>query len=169
MGSEMCIRDRFRGNGGMQIGQRVGIIEPRHFRNKTFDQVQHSVGTVDKPFQQLTRIYAGAVTAFVKPAFHARGFLRGRKPHEGEIIAALVEQPGFLKLFTALDIEERGSAVGKQACRIFGCRIALRFHEDRPAGTETTQRTVESYRSADQFGGCGAVEIGTTETGGPLE
>ncbi|MNE20664.1 hypothetical protein D3C87_1589340 [compost metagenome] len=68
----------FRGNGRMQVSQRIGIIEPCHFRHEPFDQVQHSVGAVGKTFQQFPRIDAGTLTALVKPAFHARGFF-GRR------------------------------------------------------------------------------------------
>ncbi|MNK95248.1 hypothetical protein D3C87_1154770 [compost metagenome] len=124
--------------GGMQVSQRVGIIEPHHFRHETFDQVQHPVGAVDKTFQQFLRIDAGAFAALVKPAFHARGFFGRRKPEEGEIIAALIKKAAFLELLPALHVQQGRCGLGKQACRIFGCRIALRFHEHRPSGAETT-------------------------------
>lgn len=153
----------------MQIGQRIGIIEPRHFRHETFDQVQHPVGAIDKTFQQFPRLDAGAFAALVKPAFHSRGFFGGRQPDESKEIAALVKQPGFFKLLPALHVQQGRSAVGKQACRIFGCRISLCFNKDRPAGAEAAKRAVEPCGGADQFGRRGAVEIGTAKPGRALE
>src|SRR3546814_18295536 len=49
------------------------------------------------------------------------------------------------------------------------CSSDLCFHEHSPAGTETAQRVVQPRGHRDQFGGRGAVEIGTAEARGALE
>jgi hypothetical protein len=38
----------------MQIGQRLGVIEPAAFRHEAFEQLQHAIGAIDEAAQQLS-------------------------------------------------------------------------------------------------------------------
>ncbi|MGY2990312.1 hypothetical protein ACVI1K_007659 [Bradyrhizobium sp. USDA 4508] len=42
----------------VQVGQRVLIIEPGAFRHKSFKELQHTVGLMDKPAERLARVRA---------------------------------------------------------------------------------------------------------------
>ena len=67
-------------NRAVQIGQRLGIIEPANFGHETFDQVQDAVAAVGKAPQQFPRIDAGVRPAFVEPAFSSGRIFRRRHP-----------------------------------------------------------------------------------------
>ncbi len=71
----------------MQIGQRLGIIEPAAFRHEAVQQGQHAIGPVDETPQQFPGIDPGLLSALIKPSLGTGGILRRRQPEEGQEIA----------------------------------------------------------------------------------
>ena len=100
----------------MQIGQRLGVIEPVDLGHEALDQLQHAVGAVDEAAQQLPRIDARLRAALIEPALGARGVLGRRQPDEGQEIAALEMRAVFLELRPALGIDQRRRRIGKARC-----------------------------------------------------
>ena len=133
-------------DAGMQIGQRLGIIEPFGFGHEAFDQRQHPVGAVDEAGERRAPIGAVRRAALVEPGLGARGVLGRRQPEQRQEIPALEMSALLLELRPALGIDQRGGRVGKLAFGIAVRRLALRLDEDRPAGAEAAQRVVEPAR-----------------------
>ena len=74
-------------NRRMQIGQRLGIIEPAAFRHEAVQQGQDAIGPVDETPQQFPGIDPGLLSALIKPSLGTGGILRRRQPEEGQEIA----------------------------------------------------------------------------------
>ena len=70
----------------MQIGQRLGIIEPAAFGHKAVQQGQHAIRPVDETPQQFPRVDPGLLATLVKPGLGTGGILRRRQPEEGQEI-----------------------------------------------------------------------------------
>ncbi len=67
-------------DAGVQIGQRLAIVEPGGIRHKTFDQLQHAPGAVDETAQHLMAVDAATGAALIEPGFGAGGVFRRRQP-----------------------------------------------------------------------------------------
>ena len=87
-----------RRNAGMQIGQRLRVIEPLGFGHKAFDQREHSVGAVDESRERRAPIRALARAALIEPGLGARRVLGRREPEKRQKIAALVMGAFLLEL-----------------------------------------------------------------------
>jgi len=62
----------------MQIGQRLGVIEPSALGHKALDQLEDAADAVDETAQRLARIGAFRLfAAFIEEALGARGVLGG--------------------------------------------------------------------------------------------
>ena len=154
---------------GMQIGQRLAVIDPAAFGHDAVEERQHPVGAVDEAAQHLARIDAGLVAAFVEPGLGPRGLLGGRQVEEGQDILRLEMRSLLGEPRAAFGIEERRGRIGKAAVRIVGRCHALRLDEDRPAGAEATEGVVDAPRHGHEFGRDRAVEIGAAEPGRALQ
>ena len=139
-------------NAGMQIGQRLGIIEPLRLGHEALDQRQHPIGAVDESSQRGAPIGAVARAPFIEPCLGARGVLGRRQPEQREEISALEMGAFLLELRPAFGIDESGGGVGKLGFRIAVRRLALRLDEDRPAGAEAAQSVVEPGRDRHELG-----------------
>ena len=84
-------------DAGVQIGQRLGVIEPDAFRHEGFDEAQDAVGAVGKAGSASRGIEALLVAALVEPAFGAGGVLGRRQIGEGQEIARLEMAPASSK------------------------------------------------------------------------
>ena len=93
-------------DAGMQIGQRLGIIEPLGLGHEALDQRQHPIGAVDKSGQRRAPIGAVARAPFIEPGLGARGVLGRRQPEQREEISALEMGAFLLELRPALGIDE---------------------------------------------------------------
>ena len=109
-------------DAGVQIGQRLAVIEPDAFRHEGFDEAQNAVGAIGKAGQHLARIEALLVAPFVEPAFRARGVLGRRQIGEGEEVAGLEMRAGFLEIGLAFGIDQRRGRVRETCCRDSGSR-----------------------------------------------
>ena len=141
-----------RGNAGMQVGQRLRVIEPFGLRHKAVDQRQHAVGPVDESGERGPPVGAVAVPPLIEPGLCASGILGRRQPDEREEIPALEMRAFLLELRAAFRIHQRGGRVRKLTLRIAIGGLALRLDENRPAGTEAAQRVVEAAGNGYQFG-----------------
>src|SRR3546814_2972419 len=55
-------------DGRMQVGQRLGVIEPGAFGHEAFDELEQTIGAIDEAAQDLARIDAALRLAFIEPA-----------------------------------------------------------------------------------------------------
>jgi len=138
--------------GGMEIGQRAGIIEPAALRHEAVEQGQHAVGAVDEAAQQLPWVHACVVPALIEPGLRSGCFLGRRQPEKGQEIFRHEMRPGFLERCLALGIDQGGRWIGKDAVGVGLSFMALRLDEDRPAGAEAAQGVVDAPDYGDQFG-----------------
>ena len=111
---------------GMEIGQRAGIIEPAALRHEAVEQRQHAVGAVDEAAHQLPGVHPGCLTPLVKPGLRASGVLGGRKPEEGQEVAADEMAAFLLEIGLALGIDQRRGGIG-EAVRRIGCGLRRRM------------------------------------------
>ena len=156
-------------DSGMQVGQRLAVVEPVAFRHEAVEQRQHAIGAIDEAAQDLVRIDAGAFTALIEPGLGAGCVLGMREIGEGEEVAGNEMAALFLEIGLALGIEQCRGRIWKTAVGI-GCGLlALRFHEDRPARAETSEGIVEARGDGDQFGSDGGFEVWTAKLRGPLQ
>ena len=65
-------------DAGMQVGQRLGVIEPGSVRYKALDELQHARGAVDETAQHLAAVDAALGASFVQPRFGASSVFRRR-------------------------------------------------------------------------------------------
>ena len=150
-------------NRAVQVGQRLGVIEPADLWHEAFDQIEHPVAAVGEALEQLPRIDAVGRAALVEPAFGPRGFLGQRHPQQRQVIAALEMRAIFAELFAPLHIDERRDGIGKGRLRVVERGRPLRLDEDRPSRAEPAQRIVESRGGGDQFGGRGGIKVRSPE------
>ena len=151
-------------DAGMEVGQRLFVIEPIGLGNKTVDELQDAVGAIGKALEKLFAVDAFARFSLVEPAFRAGRILGGRHPDEGHIIEALEMGAFFLELLAALNIDEGGDPVRKLAAGIVLGRNPARLDKNRPAAPQPAQGVVEPRCRADELGRRGAVEVRTTES-----
>src|SRR5882762_600331 len=109
----------------MQVSQGFLVVQPRALRHKTFDELEHAVGPIDEPAENLTRISVdGAVATFVKQPFGFRRALVRRQIEKRQEIARLVMGAGFFELCPPLGIDQGGRRVRKCVGWIAACGMA---------------------------------------------
>jgi hypothetical protein len=157
-------------DAGVQICQRLGVIEPGDLGHHAFEQTGHAVGFGPECVQLLPPVdpspFAGAV---VKEALHPLGTLGRRQIGEGEKAFAFEVGAFGLKHGAALAVDEEGNRVREAAFGIPGGLVAQRFDEERPAGAQPLQRVVEPSTYGHELGIGRAVEIGAAEPAGALQ
>jgi hypothetical protein len=158
-----------RRDAGMQVGERLGIVEPLGLGHEAFDQREHAVGAIDEARQARAPIGALARVSLIEPSLGACGIVGRRQPEQRQEIPALEMRACFLELRAAFGVDETGRGVGEAALGIVVRGVALRLDEDRPAGAETPQRIVEACRDGDELGRRRWIEIGSAEACGALE
>ncbi len=98
----------------MQIGQRLGVIEPLGLGHEAFDQSEHTIGAVDEAGERRAPVGAVAgVAALVEPSLGARRVIGRRQPEQRQEIAALEMRALFLELRAPLGIDQPGGGIGK--------------------------------------------------------
>ena len=130
-------------DAGMQVGQRLGIIEPLGLGHEAFDQRQHPIGAIDEASERRAPIGAVLRAVLIEPSLGAGGVIGRRQPEQRQEISALEMRAFFLELRATLGIDKTGGGVGKLVPRIAAGGLALRLDEDRPARSQPTQRDVE--------------------------
>ena len=134
-------------DAGMQVGQRLGIIEPVGFGHEALDQREHPVGAVDEAGERRAPVGAVARPALVEPGLGACGVVGRRQPEQGQEISALEMRTLLPRTAPgARHRRDREAASGNSLSRIAVGRLALRLDEDRPAGAQAAQRIVEPRR-----------------------
>ncbi len=109
-------------DAGMQIGQRLGVIEPGGLGHEALDQRQHAIGAVDEAGERRAPVGAVARAALIEPGLGARGVLGRRQPDQRQEIPALEMRAFFLELRPALRVDEAGGGIGKAALADSGWR-----------------------------------------------
>ncbi len=127
-------------DAGMQIGERLGIIEPLGLGHEAFDQRQHPIGAIDEAGQRGAPIGAILRAVLIEPGLGARGVIGRRQPEQRQEIAALEMRALFLELRATLGVHKTGGGIRKLVPRIVAGGLALRLDEDRPARSQPTQR-----------------------------
>jgi hypothetical protein len=156
-------------DAGVQVAQRLAIIEPIRLRHETFEERQDAVGAVDEAFQSGAPVGAAMRSVLIEPGFRAGSVVGRRQPEQCEEIAALEMRAFFFKLRTTLGIDQIGNRIRKLAERIVVRGHALGFDEDGPAGAETAQRVVETRGDRDQLGRRRGIEVRAAKARGALE
>ena len=101
-------------DAGMQVSQRLGIIEPLGLRHKALDQRQHPVGAVDEARQCCAPIGAVPGAALIEPGFGAGGVLGRRQPHQRQKVSALEMRTFFFELRRRSASTRREAASGNR-------------------------------------------------------
>ncbi|MBA7673857.1 hypothetical protein ES703_82063 [subsurface metagenome] len=154
----------------MQIGQRFLIIEPATFRHEAFNELQDTVGPIDKTGQRLPRVCTeGPVAALVKqPLGQGRSFGR-RQINQSQVVAGLVMGAGLLELRPALGVDQGGRHIRERVRRVGSRGMPLSLDKQSPAGSEATQGIVQAPGDGDEFGRHSAVEIRSSKLRRPLK
>ena len=105
-------------DAGVQIGQRLGVIEPAALGHEALDQREHAIGAVDEAGERRAPVGAVASAALIEPGLGARGVLGRRQPEEGQEVPAVEMRAFFLELRPAFGIDQSGGGVGKLTLRI---------------------------------------------------
>ena len=95
-----------RRDAGMQVGQRLAVIEPVGLGHEAFDQREHPIGAVDETIQRGAPVGARVRAALVEPALGARGVVGRRQPQQRQEIAALEMRAFFLELRATLGVDQ---------------------------------------------------------------
>ena len=156
-------------DAGMQVGQRLAVIEPLGLGHEAFDQRQHAVGPIDEaaraPRANRRRLARGP---------HRARLRRGRRRRPAAARAASGNsgsRNARLPPRTARAVRHRPGRRRHRETRsgIAVGGLALRLDEDRPARAEAAQRVVEPRGDRDQLGRRGGVEIGPAKPRRALE
>ena len=139
-------------DAGMEVGQRLGVIEPVGLGHEALDQRQHAVGPVDEAGERAPPVGAVAGSVLVEPGFGARRVLGRRQPEQGQEIAALEVSAFFLELRPALGVDQSRDRVGEMAFGVAIVGLALGLDEDRPAGAQAPQAHCSAAGDGDQLG-----------------
>ena len=92
---------------GVQICQRLRVIQPGAFRHKALDQLQHPIGAVDESAQHFAGVgVLGAIAALIQKPFGPRGVLGRRQIKKGKKIARLIVSSRLLELGFPLGIDQ---------------------------------------------------------------
>ena len=143
-----ALRDRR--DAAVQIGERLGIREPDGFGEDALQQVEQPIRAVDETGDLFGGLRSGrAVAALVEPAFGAGCVLGRRQPDGGEDIPALEMGLLLFELRLPFGFDHRRDRIGEGAFGIVLRRNAAGFREERPAGPEASERSVEPGRRGD--------------------
>ena len=157
-------------NRGVQVGQRLRVVEPGALRHEAFDELEHAIGAIDEAVQGFAGVGAlGALAAFVEEALGAGGVFGRRQVEESQEVGRLEVNAFFLELGLALGVDQGRCGVREPALGIVEGRMTLRLDEHGPARSQPSQSIVEPPGDADQFRRHGAIEIGTAEPRRALE
>ena len=118
---------------GMEVGQRIGVIEPFRLGHEALDQSQHAVGPVDEAGKGPTPIGPVAGSVLIEPGFGARRILGRRQEEQSQEIPALEMSAFLFELRAALGVDQSRGGVGEGAFGVAVVRLALSLDEDRPA------------------------------------
>ncbi len=157
-------------DAGVQISERLGVIEPGDLGHHAFEQTGHAVGFGPEGLQLLPPVdpspFVGTV---VKEALHTLRAFRRRQVGKGQKALALEVCAFGIEHGATLAVDEEGDRVREAAFRITGGLVAQRFDEERPAGAQPLQRVVEPGTYGDELGIGRAVEIGAAEPARALQ
>ena len=117
----------------MEVGQRVGVIEPFRLGHEAFDQSQHAVGPVDEARERPAPVGPVAGSVLIEPGFGARRVLGRRQEEQSQEIAALEMSAFLFELRAAFGVDQSRGGVGEGAFGVSVVRLALSLDEDRPA------------------------------------
>jgi hypothetical protein len=118
----------------MQIGERLGVIEPGDLGHHPFEQTGHAVRFGPESLQLLPPVdpppFTGTV---VKEAVHPLGTLGRRQTGKGQKALALEVGAFSLEHGAALAVDQERDRVREAVFRIPGRLVAKRFDEKGPA------------------------------------
>ena len=157
-------------DAGMQVGQRLGVIEPFGLGHEAFDQREHAVGAVDEAGEGRAPVGAVASPVLVEPGFGARGILGRRQPEQRQEIPALEMRAFLLELRAALGVDQPRGGVGEIAHRDSGC-AGWRCASMKIAQPEPRRRSALLSRAviATSSAGVAEFEVGPAKPRGALE
>ncbi len=122
-----------RGHGGVQVGQRLRVIEPGDFWHHAIEQVEHAIGFRHEGIEPTAPVHAIARRVLVEQLGRTGAGFLGRQVGQRQVIAAFVVIARFLEGGAAFLVHEPGQRFGKVGMRIVRRLLALGFHEQRPA------------------------------------
>jgi hypothetical protein len=117
----------------MEVGQRIGVIEPFRPGHEALDQTQHTVSPVDEARERPTPVRSVAGSVLIEPGFGAGRVLGRRQEEQSQEVPALVMSAFLLELGAALGIDQSRCGVGEGAFGVSVVRLTLSLDEDRPA------------------------------------
>lgn len=122
-----------RRDGRVQIGQRRGIVQPGDFRHHAIEQVKDAIGFRHEGIEPTAPVHAIARRVLVQQLGRTGAGFFGRQVGQRQVIAALEVVTRFLEGSAALLIHQPRQRFGEVGMRIVRRRLALGFHEQRPA------------------------------------
>ena len=69
-------------DAGMQVGQRLAIVEPGGFGHEAFDQGEHAIGPIDEAVEGDPPVGGASGAVLVERGLGARGVVGWRQPQE---------------------------------------------------------------------------------------
>lgn len=162
-----------RGHAGVQVSQRLCIVQPADLRHHAFEQSVEAFCLGDEALQALAPIDAALAArlagVLVDQARGARPRFLGWQVELRYVVAALEVAAGFLEPGAALLVHQPGQRLGKRRARIVRSLAPFGFDEQRPARAQAAQRVVQARGDGHQFAGGGAVQVRAAEARGALE
>ena len=92
---------------GMQIGQRLGIIEPCTFWHEGLNEADETVGAIDEAKHDLVRVDALVVASFIEPGLGASRVLRWREIGKRQEVAGFKMRAGLFEIRPPLGFDQR--------------------------------------------------------------
>ena len=122
-------------DAGMQVGQRLAVIEPAGLGHEALDQREHAIGAIDEAGKRVAPIRRPSRAALIEPGLGARGVLGRRQPDEGQEVAALEMGAFLLELRAALGVDQAPRPDRETGCRDSGwpARAAPRRRSPSPS------------------------------------
>jgi hypothetical protein len=116
----------------MEVGQRIGVIEPFRPGHEALDQTQHTVSPVDEARERPTPVRSVAGSVLIEPGFGAGRVLGRWQEEQRQEISALEMSTFLFKLRAAFGVDQSRGGVGEGAFGVSVVGLALSLDEDPP-------------------------------------
>jgi hypothetical protein len=138
-----------RRDGGVQVGQRLAVIEPGDFRHHAIEQVEDAIRFRDEGFSRSRQSTPSVAVLVEHPRRAGAGFL-GRQVHQRQVIAALEVVARFLEGGAAFFVHQPRQRLGKLRVRIVGSgrrSASMNSAQPEPSGAARCS-SAPTWRSA---------------------
>jgi hypothetical protein len=153
----------------VEVGQRLGVIEPRQFGQEAVEEGAEALGLFDEAGELFAPVDRRSLGRIQHQGAGAGATLGRREEDERQEIGALEQLAHFVEGGLSLLVDQPRNRIRKCRAGIGRRRPSVGFDEQRPARAETAQSIVKPGRDADEFALGGTVEVGAAEARRALE